>query len=80
MGIGASRCPVCRQFELGELEWLSLSTIFNFDYHHDIEFEDMPSDAQMYARAFQRGEVTDDELHGRADALFDRAGALMAPE
>ena len=73
-------CPMCRQFELGEIEWLSLSTIFNFEYHHDIEFEDMPADAQIYARAFQRGEVTDDELHARGDALLDRAAALMAPE
>jgi hypothetical protein len=67
---------MCRQFELGEMEWLSLSTIFNFEYHHDIEFEDMPADAQIYARAFQRGEVTERQLHARGDAILDREAAL----
>ena len=69
----ATRCPMCRQFELGEFEWLSLSTIFNFEFDGWNEFEDLPADAQIYARAFQRGEVTYDELHARARAL-------MAPE
>ena len=71
-----SRCPMCRQFSLGELEWLSLSTIFNFDCDEVLEFEDMPADAQIYARAFMRGEVTYDELHARGDAILDRAAAL----
>ena len=75
-----SRCPMCRQFGLGELEWLSLSTIFSFEYHHDIEFGDMPADAQIYARAFQRGEVTYDELHARGDAILDKREAALAPE
>ena len=69
---------MCRQFNLGELQWLSLSTIFNFEYHHYIEFEDMPADAQIYARAFQRGEVTYDELHVRAAALMPQLAALLA--
>ena len=73
-----SRCPMCRQFDLGELEWLSLSTIFSFEYHHDIEFGDMPADAQIYARAFRRGEVTYDELHVRAAALMPQLAALYA--
>jgi hypothetical protein len=74
----ATRCPMCRQFELGEFEWLSLSTIFNFEYHDDLEFEDMPADAQIYARAVQRGEVTNDELHVRAAALMPQLAALLA--
>ena len=71
---------MCRQFELGEMEWLSLSSIFNFEYHNDLEFEDLPADAQIYARAFQRGEVTYDELHARGDAVLARADALMIME
>ena len=77
-GIQATRCPMCRQFGLGELEWLSLSTIFKFDYDDDLEFEDMPAAAQIYARAFQRGEVTEDELHARARALMPGLDELLA--
>ena len=75
-----SRCPMCRQFELSEFEWISLSTIFNFEFDDDTEIKNLPTYAQIYARAFQRGEVTEDELHARGDALLDRAAALMAPE
>jgi hypothetical protein len=69
---------MCRQFVLGECEYLSLGTIFDFDCDDGIEFEDMPAAAQLYARAFQRGEVTEDELHARAVALMPGLEELLA--
>ena len=77
-GVQSIRCPMCRQFVLGECEWLSLGTIFNFDSDEVLEFEDMPAAAQIYARAFQRGEVTEDELHARARALMPGLDELLA--
>ena len=72
------RCVMCRQFELGECEFHSLGTFFDFDSDEIIEFEDMPAAAQLYARAFQRGEVTARELHARARALMPGLEELLA--
>ena len=66
-GLQATRCPVCRQVTLGELEWLDLSVIFKFDYDVLYEIEQLPADAQEYARSFQRGEITQEQLQARAD-------------
>ena len=69
-GVPVTRCPMCRQFTLGEMEWLSLGVIFGFDADVLQEFEDLTPEAQSYARDFQRGVVTYAELHARADALM----------
>ena len=77
-GVQSIRCPMCRQFVLGECEYLSLGTIFDFDCDDGIEFEDMPAAAQLCARAFQRGEVTARELNARAVALMPGLEELLA--
>jgi hypothetical protein len=69
-GVQATRCPMCRQFELGEFEWLGLSVIFGFEFDGFNEFEDLTPEARSYARDFQRGVVTYAELRARADALM----------
>ena len=69
-GVLATRCPMCRQFELGELEWISLAVIFGFEYDDFDELTDLAPGAQSYARDFQRGVATYAELHARADALM----------
>ena len=73
----ATRCFMCRQFEICEAVWCSLSTIFNFDWQEVFELEDISADAQLYARAFQRGEVTDRQIYAREDAILAQRAALV---
>jgi hypothetical protein len=74
---GDIRCFMCRQFEICEVVWRSLSTIFNFDWQEVFELEDISADAQLYARAFQRGEVTDRQIYAREDAILAQRAALV---
>ena len=66
-GFQATRCPICRQFELGEMQWIDLSVIFGFDLDMMCEIDQLPPEAQEYARSFQRGEITQEQLEARAD-------------
>ena len=66
-GPQATRCPVCRQFELGEMQVIDLSVIFGFDSEALFEIDQFPAEAQEYARSFQRGEITQEQLEAMAD-------------
>ena len=66
-GLQATRCPICRQFELGEMQWIDLSVIFGFDSDTLYEIDQLPAVAQEYARSFQRGEITQEQLEAMAD-------------
>ena len=75
------RCPVCRQFELGESEWIELSTIFDFDPDYYESVQQLPAEAQEYARRFQRGDVTLEQFRARADAAYEaRYGPISENE
>ena len=70
-GLEPTRCPICRQVEIGEMEWIGMATIFDFDADEYEEVEQLPWAARQYARRFQRGEVTWRELCARVDAAED---------
>ena len=70
------RCPVCRQVQLGESEWIELSTIFDFDPDYYESVQQLPAEPQEYARHVQRGEVTLEQFQERAHAAYD---ALHGP-
>ena len=65
-GLQATRCPRCRQFELGEMQWIDLSVIFGFDSDMLYGIGQLPAEAQEYARSFQRGEITQEQWEARA--------------
>ena len=74
------RCPVCRQFELGESEWLWLGAIFGVEYEDYESVQQLPAEAQEYARR-SRGEVTLEQFHERAQAAYEaRYGPLSEHE
>ena len=68
----ATRCPICWQFEIGEMEWHALGTIFGFDSVALEDIEQLEGEAYEYARRFQRGEVTQKQVWDRCDALSDQ--------
>ena len=70
-GLQATSCPVCRQFVLGEMVWIDLATIFGYESRDYECVEQLPAEAQHYARRFQRGEVTEEQLRADVDAILD---------
>ena len=73
-GLEPTRCPICRQVTIGEMEWLDLAIIFDFNVDEFEEVEQLPWAAGQYARRFQRGEVTWREFRARVDAAWLSSG------
>ena len=69
--IRPTRCPVCRQVEISELDWIDITSIFGLDSAACVDVDRLPEEAQNYARSFQRGEITQNELRGRAESLYN---------
>ena len=63
-----TRCPSCRQVEISELDWIHIAIIFGFHANTYVDVEQLPNEAQRYARSFQRGEITQNELCERAES------------
>ena len=63
-----TRCPICRQLVIGEMEWGAMSTIFGFDMDEVEGVDELSGEAYAFARRFQRGEITNRELWTRARA------------
>ena len=66
---GPTRCPSCRQVQISELDWIGIAIIFGFDADAYVDVEELPNEAQRYARSFQRGEITQNELRARAERM-----------
>ena len=49
------------------LDWFAI--IFGFDADAYVDVEELPNEAQRYARSFQRGEITQNELRARAERM-----------
>ena len=63
-----TRCPACRQFEIGELDLQDFADIFEFDADDFATVAELPQAAQRYIRSWQRGTVTEAEKRAAADA------------
>ena len=63
-----TRCPACRQFNIGEADWYDFATIFGFQGDDFTAVEELPQQAQRYIRCWQRGLVTEAEKRAAVDA------------
>ena len=63
------RCLVCRQVDIGAMDWIDIATIFGFDGNAYADIEELPDEAQRYARSFQRGEITQNELEAMSEEI-----------
>ena len=54
---------------IAALEWLDLAVLFNFDVDTLERVEELSERAQQYARSFQRGEISAQQLKAEADAM-----------
>ena len=48
---------------------LVLPSFLGFDADAYVDVEELPNEAQRYARSFQRGEITHNELRARAERM-----------
>ena len=63
-----TRCPACRQFEIGETDWYDFADIFGFQGDDLKSVEEIPQHAKRYIRCWQRGSVTEAEKRAAVDA------------
>ena len=63
-----TRCPACRQFEIGEGDWYDFAEIFGFQGDDLTSVEELPKQAQRYIRCWQHGLVTEAEKRAAVDA------------
>ena len=62
-----TRCPACRQFNIGEADWYDFAEIFAFQGDCITAVAELPQQAQRYIRSWQRGTVTEAEKRAAAD-------------
>ena len=57
-----------------------LPLFFGFDTDAYVDIEELPDEAQRYARSFQRGEITQNDLRARAERIqtLQMDGLLMS--
>ena len=65
----SSRCPICRQVTIGEMEWHAMASVFGFDSVALWDVNQLPREAYRFARSYQRGEITRHQLWAMADAV-----------
>ncbi len=70
-GLEPTRCPVCRQVVISDEIWYDIASIFGFDASAYVDVEQLPREAQRYARSFQRGEITQRDLRTRAESSYE---------
>ena len=62
------RCPICRQNQIGELEWYDFADLFGFDPEANMTVAELRHGVQRYIRDWQRGVVTLDEMRAQVAA------------